>query len=315
MFAMAVTLDVSQLSGWLNAAAFCRVKGKHVREEGRHVGPGDGRGVWGRWRRKQRAQGGSQLRRLCWQGTRGAHRKHVLHECDAGRVPAQRLVERLRVLPRRKGSVWKEGRHVGPGEGKGVGPAAAQAACREYPNCGGCAGRGTRGAHVKHGQHGSDAGRIPAQRLVERPIVLPRRTGSICGKRGGMWGRATGGECGAGGGASSGRREDPNCGGCAGRARAERTVNMYAMVVTLDVSKFSGWLNAAARCRVEREQGKRGGMWGRATGGERGAAAAQAACAGRIPTAEVVLAGHARSARKTCHPWLWRWTCSSSAAG
>ena len=36
------------------------------------------------------------------------------------------------------------------------------------------------------------------------------------------------------------------------RARAERTLNMYCMVVTLDVSKLSGWLNADAACRVER---------------------------------------------------------------
>ena len=37
-----------------------------------------------------------------------------------------------------------------------------------------------------------------------------------------------------------------------GRARAERTENMYPMSVTLDVSKLSGWLNADAYCRVER---------------------------------------------------------------
>ena len=37
-----------------------------------------------------------------------------------------------------------------------------------------------------------------------------------------------------------------------GRARAERTQNMAAMVVTLDVSKLSGWLNADADCRVKR---------------------------------------------------------------
>ena len=36
------------------------------------------------------------------------------------------------------------------------------------------------------------------------------------------------------------------------RARAERTQNMSYMVVTLDVSKLSGWLNAFAFCRVER---------------------------------------------------------------
>ena len=37
-----------------------------------------------------------------------------------------------------------------------------------------------------------------------------------------------------------------------GRARAERTENMPVMVVTLDVTKLSGWLNASACCRVER---------------------------------------------------------------
>ena len=36
------------------------------------------------------------------------------------------------------------------------------------------------------------------------------------------------------------------------RARAERTSNMPTMVVTLDVSKLSGWLNADANCGVER---------------------------------------------------------------
>ena len=36
------------------------------------------------------------------QGTRGAHLKHVAHVCHAGRVEAQRLVERRRALPRAK---------------------------------------------------------------------------------------------------------------------------------------------------------------------------------------------------------------------
>ena len=59
-----------------------------------------------------------------------------------------------------------------------------------------------------------------------------------------------------------------------GGAGAERTQNMLAMVVTLDVSQLSGWLNAAAFCRVEMEAcGKRGGMRGRATGGTWGGGA------------------------------------------
>jgi hypothetical protein len=35
------------------------------------------------------------------------------------------------------------------------------------------------------------------------------------------------------------------------RARAEHTSNMERMVVTLEVSKLSGWLKADARCRAE----------------------------------------------------------------
>ena len=36
-------------------------------------------------------------------------------------------------------------------------------------------------------------------------------------------------------------------------AGAERTPNIWYMLVTLDVSKVSGWLNADAPCRVQRE--------------------------------------------------------------
>ncbi len=38
-----------------------------------------------------------------------------------------------------------------------------------------------------------------------------------------------------------------------GRARAERTENMPLVIMTLDVSQLSGWLNADALCRVETE--------------------------------------------------------------
>jgi hypothetical protein len=48
---------------------------------------------------------------------------------------------------------------------------------------------------------------------------------------------------------------------------AERTANMTAMFVTLDVSRLSGWLSADADCRV-----KRGDAWeaGRHAGKEAG---------------------------------------------
>ena len=52
-------------------------------------------------------------------------------------------------------------------------------------------------------------------------------------------------------GASAWRaRGRPATGGLGGRARAaERTQNMKRMLVTLDVSKLSGWLKAVAYCR------------------------------------------------------------------
>ena len=60
------------------------------------------------------------------------------------------------------------------------------------------------------------------------------------------------------------------------RARAERTWNMRPMLVTLDVSKLSGWLNAAAFCRVERRTHDAGRGAGREIRGRAGAAVAQA---------------------------------------
>ena len=49
----------------------------------------------------------------------------------------------------------------------------------------------------------------------------------------------------------AGRRGRIDCRLEAGHGE-ERTRNIPCMVVTLDVSKLSGWLNADARCRVER---------------------------------------------------------------
>eukprot|EP00964_Phaeocystis_antarctica_P109358 scaffold73841_cov52-Phaeocystis_antarctica.AAC.2 len=54
---------------------------------------------------------------------RGAHCEHAAHIRDAGRVEAQRLVERRRVLPSREEGV-RCGARCGPGAG-GRGPAAA----------------------------------------------------------------------------------------------------------------------------------------------------------------------------------------------
>ena len=86
-----------------------------------HARPGDGR-AWGG------GGAGSGQRGLycggCWQGMRGAHIKHVLHVCDAGRVEAQRLVKRRRVLPSRNGSIGR-GATCEPGGGRAWGARGA----------------------------------------------------------------------------------------------------------------------------------------------------------------------------------------------
>ena len=91
MKAMVMTLEVSKLSGWLNADASCREsKGGHtmwgeVQSTGRPEVAGDrgARSVQGRARLQiaNRARG-------------GAHVEHAAHGRDAGGVEAQRLVER-----------------------------------------------------------------------------------------------------------------------------------------------------------------------------------------------------------------------------
>ena len=87
---MFVTLEVSKLSGWLNADVYCRESkgGRAVRGEvqtGRPEVAGD-RGArsvqgWARLQIGRRERG-------------GAHREHCDHGCDARSVEAQRLVER-----------------------------------------------------------------------------------------------------------------------------------------------------------------------------------------------------------------------------
>ena len=114
-------------------------------------------------------------------------------------------------------------------------------------------GQGTGGAHMEHEAHGCDAGSVEAQRLVERPRVLPSRVGKKgiqrqCGHtvRAGRRERAL---CGAATAQTAcTRRDQPKAGG---RARVERTLNIPFMFVTPEVSKSSGWLKAVASCRVE----------------------------------------------------------------
>ena len=90
---MFVTLEVSKVSGWLNAFVSCRVQRETCEEGGRRAG---GEGVEAAALQGETNGGGGM-------GRRGAHLKHVPHADDAGRVEAQRLVERSHALPSPKG--------------------------------------------------------------------------------------------------------------------------------------------------------------------------------------------------------------------
>ena len=106
---------------------------------------------------------------------------------------------------------------------------------------------GRRGAHLKHVRHVSDAGRVEAQRLVERIRVLPSP------KRGMLRGRQAGQETGGRGGGGLVTCSMGPTGERVAWAGVERTSNMRCMLVTRDVLILSGWLNAFVSCRVQRE--------------------------------------------------------------
>ena len=121
-------------------------------------------------------QGGLGLYRLKAGHARGAHVKHGLRARDAGRVEAQRLVERRRALPSTKRKHRRRG-DMRASRRKGI---------RKRRWCKQRAGRArlwrlraghARGAHEKHELHAPDAERVEAQRLVER-YQLPSRKGN-----------------------------------------------------------------------------------------------------------------------------------------
>jgi len=128
---------------------------------------------------------------------------------------------------------------------------------------------------LEHVEHVPDLGGIEAQRLVECRRALPsRREGRMrCGGEV----RAGGAVGGCGMVVAEAAWEGPTQ-GLGARARAERTWNMAYMLLTLDVSKLSGWLNADAPCRVERRTCDAVARCGVRAGRPEGVAA-QAACA------------------------------------
>ena len=106
--------------------------------------------------------------------------------------------------------------------------------------------QGTRGAHGKHASHVCDAGRVETQRLVEGRRRLPSQKGCY-ETRGEVRARKREGR-----GAKAARVVcNPNCKLGAYYGTRGRTANMLFMLVTLDVSRLSGWLNADMSCRVK----------------------------------------------------------------
>ena len=95
---MSVTLDVSKLSGWLNPVACCRAERR---------APDVGRGRAGR-------------EAVLGRRAAAAHVKHGPHVCDFGRAETQRLVERVRILPSRKGATQCEARCEPGGRMEGI---------------------------------------------------------------------------------------------------------------------------------------------------------------------------------------------------
>jgi hypothetical protein len=153
MLRMAVTLEVSKLSGWLKACARCRVQREH---------PIEGRRVWHGEEMAQRGKGESAAHVACvrvWpssgvgaEGAGGsAHLEHGAHVCDAGGVKAQRLVESIRILPCPKGTSDRGTTRVAHGDvahrGKGESAAHTRRACVAQL---GSAGRRRRGKRTRN---------------------------------------------------------------------------------------------------------------------------------------------------------------------
>ena len=167
---MVVTLEVSKLSGWLNADASYReskeghaMRGEVQTKRPEVAGDRGARSV----QQRARLQIGSRARG-------GAHGEHVSHVCDAGGVEAQRLVERRRGLPR------DERRACDAGQGADWEVAGDRGASGVQGGLDCRLGAAWGGAHVEHVAHVCDAGGVEAQRLVERRRRLPRVERRAC---------------------------------------------------------------------------------------------------------------------------------------
>ena len=256
---MLVTLEVSKLSGWLNALAYCRESKGGNAVQGEVYGSAGGRRQ-ATTPRTQRA-GGARL----WIGGRargGAHHEHVAHGCDAGGVEAQRLVEHPRALPRVEGRECFAERSILVGRREAGDCGARSVQGKAQVQIWGRARGGARlehGAHVrdaggvegqqlveglrvsKHAAHVRDAGGVETQRLVERRRALPRVESRECGAGRGIRAsrrEAAGNHTAAAAQGIAACRGGPDTEGWGWGAREERTENIWFMLVTLEVAQL-----------------------------------------------------------------------------
>ena len=125
MYFIAVTLDVSKLSGWLNTDAPCRVE-RRAYELGR-----DTRQKGMVRRQRKRAEGEITAKYLA-QETRGAHQKHPARGCDFGGIPIGDVrVEILQVVEEELMSVMAETSHSAMGPYVAI--AAVESALYAWP--------------------------------------------------------------------------------------------------------------------------------------------------------------------------------------
>eukprot|EP00964_Phaeocystis_antarctica_P058051 scaffold34414_cov60-Phaeocystis_antarctica.AAC.6 len=161
MTSMSVTLDVSKLSGWLNADAACRVERRAC---GARCGAGGGR-AW-----EQRLGARARAKRT-WNIQLMSVTLDVSKLSGWLKAAAFYRVER-EACTRDAGRSVRAGRlDIGRGAG-----ASGMCTGRARLKAG---GQGMRGAHPEHAVHGRDLGRVEGQRLVERRRVLPSRKEGI----------------------------------------------------------------------------------------------------------------------------------------
>eukprot|EP00964_Phaeocystis_antarctica_P028390 scaffold16009_cov32-Phaeocystis_antarctica.AAC.1 len=262
---MVVTLDVSKLSGWLNADAPCRVARRAYDAGGMRAERRDG---VGRPRHTQRAGEGPNGDR--WGGARAertANMKPMVVTLDVSKLSDWLNTDAVCRVARRAydaGGMRAERR-------EGVGRPRRMRRAGEGPNGDRWGGaRAERTDNMPYMVVTLDVSKLSGWLNADACCRVVRRAYDARGMRAER-------RNGVGRPRHTQRAGEVPTGDRWGGARAERTLNILLMVVTLDVSKLSGWLNADAVCRVARRAYEASGMRAERRK-RRGAATAHAAC-------------------------------------